>query len=75
MIYRFEVAGTAADEQTWSYAGTLVCERQGDFPLLPGRAMVAAFRALTDGRAIFGKPGVGCNGPYTMTRMLIEALP
>ena len=69
--YEWSVKGAAADGQTWSVTGTTPV-KPGDFPLVPSLAIEAAFASLTQGRAIYGKPGEGCNGPYTITRLCIE---
>lgn len=73
MRYLYEVSGLSiADQQTWVVRGDLE-GRAGAFVELPDAVMRAAFRVLTDGKAVYGKPGVACNGPYQVTRMLIEA--
>ena len=69
--YTFEVSGYAADNQTWTITGETTGNR-GDFPLIPSIAMREAFAQLTNGKAVYGKPGIGCNGPYRISRMLIE---
>lgn len=35
-------------------------------------AMFDSFMKLTQGYAIFGRPGVGCKGPYDITQVLIK---
>lgn len=72
--YTYSVSGTAAGEQTWQIDGQ-VEGKPGDFPLVFEHAMRATFNGLTNGKAVFGKPGVGCSGPYRITRLVIEALP
>jgi len=29
-------------------------------------------KGLTSGKAVFGSPGIGCQGPYKMRSLLIE---
>jgi len=70
--YKYEVKGTAADGQTWTADGTIVVQQPGQFPDVPMLALREAFLALTEGRAVYGKPGQGCRGPYRVTGMLIE---
>lgn len=72
MKYAFEITGSAADGQTWFVEGDVETEKRGQFMDLPHKAMSAAFAALTGGRAVYGRPGLGCNGPYAVTRMLIK---
>jgi hypothetical protein len=32
------------------------------------------FHTITQGKAVFGQPGRGCNGPYEIRRVLIELM-
>jgi hypothetical protein len=66
--YRFTLNGTAAHGQTWQTDGVVEC----DFADVFHTAMRYSFAQLTDGKAIYGKPGIGCNGPYDIHRVLIE---
>jgi hypothetical protein len=72
ITYKYLVSGTAADGQTWTVTGVIENMLEGDFALVPDAAMRTAFEKLTRGRAIYGRPGVGCEGPYTFTRLTIE---
>jgi len=69
--FAYEVSGCAADDQTWTVRGTTTANR-GDFALVPNVAMRETFAQLTNGKAIYGKPGIGCKGPYRINRLLIE---
>lgn len=66
--YDYTVAGTAADNQTWVATGTV----KGRFPTVFDAIMIEAFRKVTGGKAVYGKPGVGCAGPYQITAVTIE---
>lgn len=46
--------------------------RRAAFRVALDDAMRASFDQLTNGEAVYGQPGLGCEGPYTVTRMLIE---
>ena len=70
--YRYEMTGGGADGQTWKSTGTIDTTAAGAFPNVPAQAMRLAFEQLTQGKAEYGKPGVGCNGPYSIKRLLIE---
>jgi hypothetical protein len=70
--YRYEASGMAADGQTWTTTGVVEVPREGDFPQVPEMAMRASFLQLTRGQAVYGNPGMGCDGPYTFLRLLIE---
>jgi hypothetical protein len=74
MRYRYEIAGTATDEQTWATEGIVETYAAGDFPAVPGLALENSFMKLTAGQAVYGHPGFGCNGPYGITRMVIEKI-
>jgi hypothetical protein len=78
MVRRFNytvVGGAAHDNviggQTWTVEGVLEAT-MGDFMDLSERAMRAAFEQLTQGKAVYGKPGVGCRGPYRIILLKIE---
>ena len=73
MKYRYEISGTAAGEQTWTTTGISKDVTPGAFQSVFDDALRETFQLLTEGKAIFGKPGLGCSGPYTLTRLLIEA--
>ena len=70
--YRYTMHGAAADQQTWSADGVIEVANYGAFLQVPGAAAADAFEQLTNGRAIFGLPGVGCKGPYRITKLTIE---
>jgi hypothetical protein len=72
MKYRYEVNGTAAQGQTWTCSGYIGDVQAGQFPEVQFIAMKLAFTQLTQGLAVYGKPGVGCEGPYAVTKLLIE---
>jgi len=69
--YSYTVEGEAADGQTWKVTG-IARAAQGDFLSLPDKAAKETFERLTKGRAEYGKPGVGCKGPYRFTMLLIK---
>jgi hypothetical protein len=68
-IYQFEFHGTAARGQTWETAGQ-VMDENNDLMSVFDSAMRASFEQLTAGKAVFGKPGVGCAGPYEITSFI-----
>jgi hypothetical protein len=72
MKYRYEITGSAAGGQTWISTGEIETRAAGDFPTVPGLAMEQSFMKLTNGEAVYGLPGVRCDGPYGITRMVIE---
>jgi hypothetical protein len=72
MKYNYEIYGKAAGGQTWSTKGSIEQEQLGDFPSVPTQALIDSFNQLTEGKAVYGQPGLGCEGPYTIKRMLIE---
>jgi hypothetical protein len=75
MRYIFTVEGTAASgAQTFTCTGELE-DLPGNFSKILDKAMNATFMQLTDGKAVFGTPGVGCHGPYGITRFQVAIAP
>jgi len=70
-IYNFEFRGTAANNQTWWTTGT-VEDNANDIMAVFNTAMRLSFQQVTQGRAIYGQPGIGCHGPYDIERIHIE---
>jgi len=70
--YNYSLEGTAADGQTWFASGVVTTELEGDFPNALEDAQRKAFHQLTQGKAVYGKPGVGCRGPYRITKLIVE---
>ena len=70
--YAYEISGGAARGQSWTTRGEVGITTPGAFRVALDDAMRASFMQLTHGDAIYGQPGLGCEGPYTVTRMLIE---
>jgi hypothetical protein len=70
--YQYHLEGGAAGEQTWSASGIIQIEKAGDFAEVPDRAIRETFLKLTTGKAVYGRPGVGCKGPYSIKRLVIE---
>jgi hypothetical protein len=42
---------------------------------VPNEVLAISFWKLLHGEAVYGKPGVGCDGPYEVRRLLIEVQP
>lgn len=58
--YNYEISGTDANGNEWATTGVVNCEFVDVFRSATGDA----FFKLTRGKAVYGKPGVGCRGPY-----------
>jgi hypothetical protein len=69
--YNYILNGTGAGGHTWKAEGTVMAA-PGDFLKVPLAATRDAFVQLTQGKAIYGKPGVACLGPYQVKKMVIE---
>jgi hypothetical protein len=67
-LYRYKIEGSNRDGQTFKTEGNILCK----FEEAHISALRSGFKNLTCGRAIFGKPGVGCSGPYDIHSILIE---
>jgi hypothetical protein len=72
--YAYTLEGTAADGQTWCSSGEVYTENEGDFPLALQDAQRRAFQQLTQGKAVYGIPGIGCRGPYKITKLIVERI-
>jgi hypothetical protein len=70
--YKFTIDVTGSNN-TYTATGD-IDGSPGDFIGVCERAMCECFQQLTSGRAIFGKPGVGCQGSYQLTRFTIEII-
>lgn len=66
--YHFTFEGSGGDGQTWTTTGYIECEFHEVFDF----AHKETFQQLTDGKAIYGEPGVGCRGPYDVKRVVIR---
>lgn len=69
--YKFTIEGTTGDGNTYTTSG-VVEEGGADIIRACHAAMHDCFQQLTSGRAVFGNPGVGCRGPYQVTRFVLE---
>jgi len=67
--YRWNISGVDANLNAYHTSG--VANHDTDRHLLEvmAQALQESFEQLTEGRAQFGKPGVGCKGPYTIIAM------
>lgn len=74
MIYKYNLRGTGADGQTWTARGYASGD-PGHFVRTAEQVMTMAFRQVVQGKAIYGFPGVGCNGPYTVTHFEVQVVP
>ncbi len=72
LYYTFVVEGLDANQQSWKHTGEFNINSPGEFVFLPQRAIKESFEALTSGRAVYGNPGLGCYGPYEITRLEIK---
>lgn len=70
-VWKFVFEGTDAAGNEWRTECDVTAER-GDLEGAFINARHRSFRDLTGGNAIFGKPGVGCRGPYRISRVTME---
>jgi hypothetical protein len=71
-LYTFKIKGSAADKQTWEVEGQAEFLNPGEVSELWSIALKHAFAQLTQGKAVYGKPGEGCRGPYVITHATFE---
>jgi hypothetical protein len=69
ITYAYTIEGTAANGQEWHVNGEVHIETEGAFPDALTAAQREAFLKLTQGKAVYGKPGLGCHGPYKITKL------
>jgi len=69
--YRWSIKGLAARGQTWETKGSTECI-PGEFGGMLMVILGESFHQLTFGMAVYGKPGLGCNGPYRIQSVHIE---
>ena len=72
VTYFYAVEGSASGGQTWATDGTVDVVGRGEFLRAVSEAMCRSFATLTLGKAIYGQPGVGCTGPYRVTKFTIS---
>lgn len=72
ITYTYTMQGTANRGQSWTTHGEISTEQPGDFFGVLAEAQLDSFMQLTEGKAVFGKPGLGCDGPYQILRFLVE---
>jgi hypothetical protein len=70
--FLYTVAGIAADGQTWNCADAVEVETDKQFVETVNKVLRDCFVKLTKGEAVFGRPGLGCSGPYRVTAMNIK---
>lgn len=64
--FHYTMKGDDANGQQWEHSGDIEVEPAFVHTVL-SLAMIESFRALTEGKAVFGQPGKGCRGPYRIT--------
>lgn len=69
MRANYTVEGSAVDGQTYVCEGTVT---DAEITAVMTAVLLNAFKQLTNGKAVFGKPGVGCRGPYKITRVEVK---
>jgi hypothetical protein len=68
--YHYTIKGSGAGGQTWTTKGVV----EADFVYAFDLAMRDSFQQLTQGQAVYGKPGRGCSGPYDIHSITIEQM-
>jgi hypothetical protein len=68
--YSFTCVGKGAGGQTWTASGRL----DSEFRFVCDEVMRQTFRQLTGGTAVYGRPGLGCAGPYEVDKIVIERI-
>lgn len=66
--FSYNVQGTTAEGVSWSASGFVTCET----PEVWSQVLEHSFHDLTRGKAVFGRPGVGCKGPYEIHEVTVK---
>lgn len=69
--YDWSISGYDAHNNTWATHGK-VSVKTSEFPQIFDMVMRQSFGQLTQGKAVYGKPGVRCVGPYQVTSVIIN---
>jgi hypothetical protein len=67
--FGYEVEGSGSNGQTFTVTGEVTVS---SWEKVFDEANRDCFIKLTSGKAVYGQPGVGCGGPYTIKKMTIE---
>jgi hypothetical protein len=70
--WQWRIEGKTASGDPYTTSGEAELPSPGEFHTLLEAAMLGSFAQLTGGKAVFGSPGVGCKGPYKVTKIVIE---
>lgn len=73
--YKYAIDGTAADGQTWQTSGSVATVTESDLSEAINEALRQSFMQITQGKAIFGQPGLACRGPYRIAKVVLERKP
>lgn len=63
-IYNWVISGLDGEGYSWHTSGVVDAD---DINTALTNARRDSFMQLTQGNAKYGKPGLGCTGPYTIT--------
>lgn len=73
--YGYVMNGVNRTTQTWQVSGEISLDGdKGDLVVATERVLSEAFLKLTKGEAIFGHPGVACQGPYKVRTLVINVM-
>ena len=69
--YAYVISGSGSGDTTWETKGEVTCE---EFHDVFETAMRRTFMQLTQGKAVYGSPGLACRGPYKIKRLVLEEI-
>jgi hypothetical protein len=73
--FAYKVEGTDGNRNPYTVEGTVTSSFPLLSPELNNEVGRDSFQKLTQGKAVFGRPGEGgCRGPYTIDRLVIEVV-
>lgn len=69
--FSYKLTGIAAAGQTWEVEGEYELHTPSAVPDMFLDILAQSFQALTHGKAVYGRPGLGCRGPYKIDTFVV----
>lgn len=70
--YKFEIHGKTGNGNTYTTTGEVSGNLGIEYIEMMYSVFLQSFQQLTGGKAVFGNPGIGCQGPYSITHLFLS---